>query len=110
MGKPPGGPLSGGMEAQQAWANETIRENAAQRQQPAQEAERPQETPAPSQADLTAAAIQRNLEQNERVAERNARERALTEAAQALAPKENPNLDQQQLEQQRQRDGDEREI
>jgi len=103
MGNTPGGPLSGGMEAQQAWANETIRENAAQRQQPAQEAQ--------SAAPPTATpSVQ---EYNDLVAERNARERAerlqaLNAAAQDLAPKETPNQDQQlQQQQQQQRGGPE---
>jgi hypothetical protein len=104
MGNTPGGPPSGDLVTNQAWANEQVREHAQQRQQPAQETERPQEKPALSRDELQAAAIQRSLEENERNAEKNAQVRALNEAAQALAPKENPNRDQQ-LEQERQRGG-----
>ncbi len=106
MGNTPGGPPTGDYVTHQAWANEQVKEHAAQRQEAAQQqpAERPQETPALSRDELQAAAIQRSLEENERNAEKNAQVRALNEAAQALAPKENATRDQQ-LEQQQQRGG-----
>jgi len=112
MGYPPGGPISGGMEAQQGFALETIQERqqqqGAERPEPVQ---RPQEASAPSQAEIEAAAVQKNLELNDRYSEQNAQERgavqkALMEAVQALAPKEN-SVPDQQIEQQQQRGGPE---
>lgn len=105
MADPTNGPRTGGMVENQAWANKQVEEHSAQRQQPPQEVARPQETPAPSRAELEAAAIQRNQEENERVAERNAqgraeRQQALNEAKRDLAPKETPNQDQQRQQQQ----------
>jgi hypothetical protein len=85
--------------------NEANQQHAAQRPMPVQESEPPPATPAPSQDDLVAAARQKNLEQNDRYAESNsqgrgAQQQALIEAAESLAPKAVPNLDQQ-LQQQK---------
>jgi hypothetical protein len=98
MANPPGGPLTGGMEAQQDFALRTIKEKqAAQPQQPVQREQPPaqEQKSVSSQADREAA-IQKNLEQNERVKEARVRE-----LAEKLAP--TPQREQQpQQQQQRQ--------
>ena len=123
MANPPGGPLSGGMEPVQDYARRDIQEKkATQQQQPVQREQLPpQEKQSSNREDLEAAARQKNLEQNDRVKEARAEEakksrtvqtpekQALAEIAKDLAPKENSNRDQQQqLQNQQKRGGQER--
>src|SRR5664279_2342161 len=116
MANPPGGPLSGGMEPVQNYAQRDIQEKkAAQQQQPVQrEQPPPQEKQSSNREDLEAAARQKKLEQNERVKESRVEEakksrtvqtpekQALAKLATDLAPKETPNRDQQQQQQKQQ--------
>ena len=123
MANPPGGPLSGGMEPVQNYAQRDIQEKkAAQQQQPVQREQQPPQEQQSSNRDvdkkaLVADAIQKNLEQNERVKEARVEEakksrtvqtpekQALAKLATDLAPKEDPNRDQQQQQKQQQRGG-----
>jgi hypothetical protein len=98
-----GGPLTGGRVENEAWAREQIQKNAQQRQVSAQGTEQTQTTQAAPKESVQ--------EFNDRVAERNAKElgemrrqQALKQAKQALAPTQAPNQEQQ-LQQQKKRDG-----
>lgn len=74
MANPPGGPLSGGMEAQQSFVRETLKEAP---QPPVQQTEqRSQESQARSPAELEAAAKEKILMQNEQTAEKRRAELA----------------------------------
>ena len=101
------------MEAQQDYARRDVQEKKAAQQPVQREQQPPQEKQPPNQEvdkkALVEAAIQKNLEQNERVKEARVEEakkrsqtpekQALAEIAKDLAPKENPNRDQQQQQQ-----------
>lgn len=71
MANPPGGPLSGGMEAQQDFARRTVQERqAAEQQQPVQREQPQQQQATPQDREAAeAAARQKVLEENERVAQ-----------------------------------------
>jgi hypothetical protein len=103
-GRFPGGAPTGGMVAQQEDAFATLAQN--QQTQPSSPVEQPQATPTLSPADLeaaNAAAIARNLAENDKVTESRISEKQalLKEAAQEVAPQGISGQDASQLQNQR---------